>query len=187
MVLIHFIFELFKISIQSAIYSSIIFFSVLSIVKPKPGSLLYFFKKRQALTWISSWVVISFGLFFFMFSYKGDHGLGDSARIPIGHHREIHQIDLLSYVKPKNNGAIYIYEFIITDDYVYGKLDKYNIELNQNYFVYDLKSNAIQLFDQATSFKYFLTSKNLDQESPYQTFDDHYNRYWNGWRFWLLP
>ncbi|WP_406825312.1 hypothetical protein [Pedobacter sp. KACC 23697] len=93
----------------------------------------------------------------------------------------------MSHIEPKNKGVIYINEFIITDDYVYGKLDKYNIDLNQNYFVYDLKSNAIQLFDQATSFKYFLTSKNLDQESPYQTFDDHYNRYWNGWRFWLLP
>ncbi|RBQ04588.1 hypothetical protein [Pedobacter miscanthi] len=187
MALIHFIFELFKILIQSAIYSSIIFFGINSLVKPKPGSFLYFFRNKKMLTWVSSWGIISFGLFFFMFSYYGDHGLGDSARIPIGHHREISQTDIMSHIEPKNKGVIYINEFSITDDYVYGTLEKYNLDLNQNYFVYDLKLNTVQLFDQAIPFNYFLTSKNVSQESAYQTFNYHYNQYWNGWRFWLLP
>lgn len=122
-----------------------------------------------------------------MFSYYGDHGLGDSSRIPIGYYREIGQTDAQAYIEPSNRGAIYINEFTITNDYVYGTLDKYNIDPNQNYFVYDLKSNTVQLFDQATSFKYFLTSKNLDQKSAYRSFDYHYDSYWNGWRFCLLP
>jgi len=187
MALIHFIFELFKILIQSAIYSSIIFFGITGIVKPKPGSFLYFFRKEKMLTWVSGWGIIFLGLFFFMFSYYGDHGLADSARIPIGHHREIGQTDIMSHIEPKNKGIIYINEFIITDDYVYGTLEKQNLDLNHNYFVYDLKLNTVQLFDQIIPFNSFLTSKNVSQESPYQTFGEHYNQYWNGWRFWLLP
>jgi hypothetical protein len=187
MALIHFIFELFKILVQSTIYSSIIFFTITYLVKPKPGSLFYFFKKKRALTLISSWIVIFFGLFLFMFSYYGDHGLGDSARIPIGHHREIQQTDLLSHIEQKKNGAIYINEFVITNDYVYGKLDKYNIELNQNYFVYDLKSDAIHTFDQQEAFNNYLASEGLNQGATYQSFDFYYSQYWSGWRFWLLP
>lgn len=187
MALIHFIFELFKISVQGAIYSSIIFFGITYFVKPKAGLLSNFFKKEQGLTWISSWIVISFGLFCFMFSYYGDHGLGDSARIPIGHHREIQQTDLLSHIEQKNKGVVYINEFAITNDYVYGKSDKYNIDLNQNYFVYDLKSDVIQTFDQQEAFNNYLTSKGLDQGATYETFGFYYSKYWNGWRFWLLP
>ncbi len=187
MPLIHFLFELFKILIQSTIYASVIFFTITYLVKPKPGSLFYFFKKEKALTLLSSWVAIFFGLFFFMFSYYGDHGLGDSTRIPIDHHREIGQTDLLSYIKPNNNGTIYLDEFVITDDHVYGKLNKYNIALYQKYFVYDLKSDAIQTFDQQETFNNYLISKGLNQAVPYESFDFYYSQYWNGWRFWLLP
>ena len=48
------------------------------------------------------WVCIAVGLFAFSFSYWGNHGLGDSSRIPIGNWQTISNINWTEYARLEN-------------------------------------------------------------------------------------
>ncbi len=135
-----------------------------------------------------SWAMISVILFTFMFSYYGSHGLGDSYRIPISHHNELRAIDSHAYIFIDDESNTYnIDKFVLTDDFVYGTLDKFSKDKKTSYFVFDLKSKGIKTFENESSYNHYLTSKGLDQDTERKEFNYYYNQYWNGWRFLLLP
>ena len=85
MVLFHFIFELVKISILGCIYATLTLVTFKIIGRFKPESWFDIVSRKKLRLWFLSGLIASFGLFGFMFTYWGDHGLGDWARIPIGH------------------------------------------------------------------------------------------------------
>jgi len=79
MAAVHFLFELIKIALLSAVYGSIIFFMVRWAYSSKV--------KNAKPTWQRCFSIIYVILFIFMFTYWGNHGLGDESFIPIPHHR----------------------------------------------------------------------------------------------------
>ena len=78
MVLFHFIFELIKISILGCIYASLTLVAFKIIGRYKPDSWFAKASRKKLRLWFLSGLIISVGLFGFMFTYWGDHGLGDS-------------------------------------------------------------------------------------------------------------
>ena len=187
-VLFHFIFELIKISILGCIYATLKLVTFKFIGRYKPGSWFDKVSKKKLRLWFLSGLVISVGLFLFMFTYFGDHGLGDSARVPIGHWRAIQEVNgTQAYIQDEGPvSMLEIDKFIITDDYVYGLLGDANENYEGKYFAYDLINNKVQTFEQEKDFVGFLTTHNLNTKPDYKDFSYYYSRHWNGWRFWLL-
>lgn len=186
--LFHFIFELIKISILGCIYATLTLISFKIIGRYKPDSWFDRVSNKKLRLWFFSGLIISVGLFFFLFTYFGDHGLGDSARVPIGHRRAIQEVNgTQAYIQDEGPvNMIEIDKFIVTDDYVYGLTGEENKNYDGQYFVYDLVNNKVKTFEQEKEFNNYLTTTSLDTKADYKDFSYYYSRHWDGWRFWLL-
>lgn len=183
----HFIFELVKISILGCIYATLILLTFKIIAQYKPKSWFDLISREKLRLWFLSWFSTSLALFIFMFTYWGDHGLGDSARIPIGYWRAIEETNgTQAYIQNNGRSALGIEKFIIADDYVYGLTDDINENYEGKYFVYDLADNKVITFIQENEFLNYLTAHNLNTGLEFKDFSYYYKKYWHGWRFWLL-
>lgn len=186
-VLIHLVIELAKISILGCIYATLILIIIKIIANNKPNSWFGRLSRKKLRLWCLSGLFISGGLFFFMFTHFGDHGLGDSARIPVGHWRAIQEVNgTQAYLQDDDISALEIESFIITDDYVYGLAINSNENYEGRYFVYDLINNNVKTFTEKRDFANFLVEHNLDSQPNYKDFSYYYKEHWNGWRLWLL-
>ena len=187
-VLFHFIFELIKISILGCIYATLTLLSFKFIGHFKPNTWFYRASRKKLRLWFLSGLFISIGLFFFMFTYYGEHGLGDSARVPVGHWRAIQQVNgTQAYIQDEGPVAmIEIDDFIVTDNYIYGLTGDMNENYDGDYFVYDLVENNVTTFKSKIEFTDFLKEKNLEINPDYKNFGYYYGKYWGGWRFWVL-
>jgi hypothetical protein len=189
MALFHLIFELIKISILSCIYASLTLLVFKIISHYKPNSWFVKASTKKLKFWFLSGLSISVFLFFFMFTYYGDHGLGDSARVPIGHSKAIQEVDgVQAYIQDEGPiSMIEISKFKITDNFVYGYTSDSNVNYDGNYFVYNLVNNSVKTFKQKSEYLNFLEINKLDKNPNYKDFNYYYGEYWNSWRFWLLP
>ncbi|OOQ59250.1 hypothetical protein BC343_28425 [Mucilaginibacter pedocola] len=120
-------------------------------------------------------------LFVFMFTYYGDHGLGDDSRIPLGHGKAIEASDGYPYFKPdKQQGELHIGNFSVAGD-------NFCAEADSGFIFYNLKSNQMINFKGESGYSSFAQKHKLPLPTEFEDFYTHYNRYWGGWRFWLLP
>lgn len=122
-----------------------------------------------------------------MFSYYGNHGLGDSARIPIGHGKGVSQINSSStYLEDGSGSQLSIADFYFDKNYLYAEVEQeFGEELGQ-FVVWDLRIDKLIFY---TKLEYLSAAKKFKYPLPSQfnNFQKHYNFYWNGWRFFLLP
>jgi hypothetical protein len=172
MALIHFIFELFKITAQSFIYGSLVCGAVIIIDVSWKNILRGV--GRKILSGVIA-VVVAWGMLFcYMFTYWGDHGLGDFARIPLGHGEEITSID----------GGCLFDQCAVKSFMWNSRILVTNCEGGT--MVYDLVSKESVtikevIFDQASAKFPWI------RDGEFRSFAEHYHAYWGGWRFWLLP
>jgi hypothetical protein len=185
----HLVFELIKISILSCVYALLTLIIFKSIARYRPKGWFDGVSRKKLRLWFFSWVCISIALFCFMFSYYGNHGFGDDARVPIGHWRAIQEVDSRqAYIQDEGPvGMIEIDKFVVTDNYVYGMASDENENYKGKYFVYDLIENKVKTFIQEKDFTDYLVKNNLDTKPTYKDFNYYYNRYWTDLKFWLLP
>lgn len=188
--LFHLIFELIKISILGSVYATLTLFTFKLIAQFRPDSWFDRVSMKKLKFWLGSGFIISVGLFMFMMTHFGNHGLGDAARIPTGHFRDIQEINgTQAYLQDTENGiyACDIDSFYISDDFVYGLTGSQNENYEGKYFLYDLKNNEVRTFTTIEDFQYELTKNGLDQNVEFKDFNYYYRKHWSGWRFWLLP
>jgi|SRR5690554_771825 len=188
--LFHFVFELIKIAILVSVYATLILLTFKLIAKYRRGSWFDRVSRNKLKFWLINGIIIFIGLFVFMFTHYGDHGLGDSARIPIGHFREIKEINgTQSYIQDskKGNYSLSIDSLYISEDFVYGLTGKHNENYYGKFFLYNLKNNEVKVFETTEDFENELTNYALAKNVKFQDFNYYYNQYWNGWRFWMLP
>ncbi len=181
-VLIHFIFEIIKIGILSSVYSTLILLILLLLKLNIKTDWLKNLIVNNGKFWFTLCILNSIVLFCWMWTYWGSHGLGDSARIPIGFGKSIEQINgNLTFLDLKKQNGIYpIHSFAIHEHFCVGKH-------NNEYFIWDLLADDIVSFE--TQSEYELKAKELDLPKPddFHEFWDPYQKFWGGWRFWLLP
>lgn len=189
--LFHLLFELFKIVVIASVYSLIILFSLHSIGMYFPGSWFNRAAQKKFRLWFLCCLVISLLLFAFMFTYWGDHGLGDSARIPLGNGKAVEQINgTMTYITPAGyeSEALTIDEFALTKKYLFAKAaDAVTVPSAKEIAVWDLKTNEVWLLENYSDIEIFKTKNKITDELIFQSFENHYMAYWGGWRFWLLP
>ena len=173
-VAIGFLFELVKISVQSALYSYVIlllfgaFFS--KKIKPKP--------------WLLLTVLIVICMFSYMNTHWGEHGLGDSKRIPLPNNKEISQMNgNYAYIAIGEYQTLPIDEFAIKDNYLIGLTGNDAIEKHPPFFSWNIENNQVIFYDTKNALDSISEFKNVE----FKSFHKHYSEYWGGWRFWVLP
>jgi energy-coupling factor transporter transmembrane protein EcfT len=170
--LFHLGFEAVKISALSAVYSSIIY---LFLHKLKP------IRKLASVRFKSIFLTLSGLLFIFLFTYYGNHGLGDEANIPLGHHKTMESSDGYAYFAPEGMTAqIKVDSFLV-------KNDNLCIASPDGIYVYNLATDNLKNFSDRPSYQQYAQTSDLPTLSQFKKFDTQYREYWNTWRFWTLP
>ena len=191
-VLFHFIFEIIKISILASVYATLIFFIIKFISKYKPNSWFDKVSKRKIRLWFLSGLIVSLILFVFMFSYWGNHGLGDSPRIPIGGGLVVENTNWTEFgyieeLRTIDDIRVEMTRFRVFNDKLLGNLDSWFYEFENSYFVYDMNNREMIEFSSKVKFDDYLETNNLPLSDKLMTFEENYRSFWSGWRFWLLP
>jgi hypothetical protein len=190
--LFHFIFQLFKIAILSAFYALILITIVIILEKFIKNKFL----RRVATdkkTYLKYFAVpIAIFLFIFSFTYWGNHGLGDSARIPVGHGQVISNINWTAYgiLDGQETGAgnqIETTRFKVSNGMVSGNLDSWFHAYGNKYFVLDLETNKLTEFVSATDFDRHAEQHNLPKSHELLSYQQNYSAHWHGIRMLLLP
>ena len=190
MVLFNFIFEFIKISILGCLYATLTLVTFKIIGRYKVDSWFDKVSRKKLRLWFLGGLIISLGLFGYMFTYWGDHGLGDWARIPVGHWRQVIEVDgtraAIQETNYENGNMIEIEKFEYSSDFLCGKTQEDISKYPGAYFIYDLKTNDVKFFNDKKEYELFANQKGLPMTNDFKTFSDHYSDYWGGWRFWFL-
>ncbi|MGY6647942.1 hypothetical protein [Wenyingzhuangia sp. IMCC45574] len=187
---LHFVFEIIKISILGCFYATLTLIIFLLLGKIFPQSYFSQRTKMKKEIWWFSGLIISFLLFIYMFTYSGDHGLGDGARIPIGYFKEVNEINgTTTSINPKNYqyGSMYVHGFEMSKKYLVGKSEVSPVDRPKPFFSWDLSKDEIVFYNSMEEYNLFAKQNELPTVSEFKTFRVHYRKHWGGWKFWLLP
>ena len=190
-VLFHLLFELIKISILGSVYATLIVYFLKLLHKFKPNLWLEKILNRKKRTWFVIGFLVSISLFSFLFSYWGNHELGDGARIPIGYEKEIsntngNECAIITGIQSKEGNDIYTTKFKIDGKKVCGNYESDFYDYSNGYFVYNLESNELTEFTTEIEYNVYAIKNELPKTNEFLSFDDNYRNYWLGWRFWFL-
>jgi hypothetical protein len=181
----HFIFMLVKIALLSSVYATLMVTVMYVFSKVTKSERLKRWIDKKFVTWWLTGLSFSVGLLIFSFSYWGNHGVGDSSRIPVGHGQVIHNGDgVWTYFypnldKPRNQKRIN--NFVIKGDRLCAE------QKDHKYLVYDFSTFEIVEFENKHDYEKFAHSNNLPLTIDFKDFIVHYHAFWSGWRFYLLP
>lgn len=182
----HFIFELIKIAILASIYAAIILLAFRIVGEVNPDSWANKISANKKNFWIWSGRIISAALFVFMFSYWGDHGLGDDSYVPIGYFKTVNQSDDMAYIESKGK-QFNIGDFALSGNKLYAKAERSTDNQDNEYIIWNFKNNNWIFYK--TEIDYLLAAKanNYPLPNEFKKFYYYYKDYWGGCRFWLLP
>ncbi len=169
----HFLFEVCKIALLAALYSSIILLItfIFNRITVSSSAIKANFSK--------TFFIIACLMFVFSFTYWGDHGLGDEANLPLGHGRTMRSSDGYPYFYLEPSTQINIDSFLVRNEHLY-------FISGDNYYDYKLISGKWNKYNKQEYERLSFTHQ-LPQINELKTFYPQYDAYWNGWRFWLLP
>lgn len=184
----HFIFELMKISILASIYAALMLFLFKIIGYFKPDSWFDRITRVKTKFWLSSGLIIFTGFFFYMFTYFGDHGISDSAKIPIGYFKKVRQINGAdSYLQNSNKEQLGILNFAFDNNQLYAETQREFNGSKGDYVVWDLRNDHWTFYRTKADYLVAAQQNNYPMPDQFKEFEIHYNRHWYRWRFWLLP
>jgi hypothetical protein len=180
-----FVFKLFKIAIQAALYATAVRWLAQQADARQLNNALVRASRHGRQFWRRSFVVTYVALFLFSCTYWGDHGLG-SARLPLGYGEAMEEIDTNAYFEASAPFKLptdepWVDKFQVADDILCGQAS------DKSYFIYNLATKENQLFGDAQEYNAYAIPRGLPASGKLESFWKQYSRFWNGWRFWLLP
>ncbi|GAB4024088.1 hypothetical protein [Spirosoma gilvum] len=180
-VLFHFIFTLFKIAILASLYATVVWLTVYLTGKINPDS--WFGRVPKAKLWLRSGLIVSLFLFVNLFSYWGDHGLGDNARIPIGHGKSVGQINgAQTYITPSgyDHEMLEIKKYAVTDSFLFAKAPRDTWEQRGEVIVWDLQTDEVAFLKYSSEIDSYKAKNKIDEPLEFLDFAGHYSNYWSG-------
>jgi len=183
-----FVFTLIKIALQASAYATAATWLVGLAAARRPTSVLKHLGRDGWQVWQRSFMVACVVLFGFSCTYWGDHGLGDSARLPLGHGEELVALNgdetyftgQTPFGVSDMGGAQQIDKFRVADEILCGQAEQ------TAYFSYNLATKEHRVFADSLAYNAYAISHGLPASHELETFWQQYRRYWGGWRFWLL-
>ena len=123
-----------------------------------------------------------------MLTYFGDHGFGDSARVPVGHFKVVRQINGSdTYLQNANGDQLGIKSFTFDNDNLYAETQReFNSEAG-DYVVWNLRTDSWTYYKTKDDYLKAVKQKNYPLPDNFEEFWEFYKRHWHGWRFWTLP
>ena len=179
-----------KIAILGSVYATLVVLIIIILAKFFPDRIFEKLLKNKKSLWFTSGFIISILLFGYSFTFWGDHGLGDSARIPLSHFQEIDNTNWIeTNIEPVNYpyGAMSIESFTIMEDVVVGTTAVSPVDRPLPYFLWNVKTNYVTFFKSEEDYIHHASVNHLAMPETFQTFGKNYSDYWNGWRLWMLP
>ena len=179
-----------KTAILGSVYAILVVLIFIILAKLFPDRIFDKLLKNKKLLWFINGFIISILLFGYSFTFWGNHGLGDSARIPLSNFKEIDNTNWIeTNIEPANYpyGAMSIESFTIMEGVVVGKTATSPVDKPLPYFLWDLKTNHVTFFNSKEDYIDHASVNHLAMPETFQTFGKNYSEYWNGWRLWMLP
>ena len=188
----HFIFVLTKIVILASIYAGLLLFLFRNIYISNPENWFQRITANRKPFLCISGAIISILLFIWMFTYWGNHGFGDSARIPIGYGIAIENINwsdhgYISNVEVLAGRRLEMTKFKVNGGTLVGNLDSWFDSYQNQYFSLDLESRKLTEFKYESDFNHFAGLNSLPKANELESFEENYRNYWSGWRLVFLP
>lgn len=181
-VLFHLIYSLIKIAALATIYSTLTLLTVRLISRLSPNSWIYNLTQNKFQFWKSTSYILAGGLFIYSFTYWGDHGLGDSSLIPVGHGQSIHNGDgVFTYFYTSGLNQRHIYNYSIKNGQICAEQD------GNKYLIYNLETKELKEFNNKRDYEDYAKANELPTTDQFKDFIEHYRDYWDGWRGALLP
>jgi hypothetical protein len=181
-----FVCTLIKIALQASVYASVLHWLARLADARLVNYPLVRASRDKRRFWRRSFAIAYGGLFLFSCTYWGDHGLGDHARLPIGHGEAIEELNgIETYFEAETPLKVatdqpFIDRFQVAGDVLCGQAS------DKSYFAYNLITKEQQSFADSLAYSTYATPRGLAPISEFQSFWKQYSRYWGGWRFWLL-
>ena len=180
--LIHLVLELIKTAILGSLYATLALWIFRAVGRRKPGGWCDRVSKRKFGFWLLGGFVISIGLLAYLFTC-GDHGLGESARVPVGHSKAALQLDgRIGWIET-SEGQVNIGDFAVEK----GKLFAETGNKRGDYVVWNLRTDELTFYETEHDYLAAAAENNYPTPERFEWFAAHYRRHWGGWRFWLLP
>jgi hypothetical protein len=183
--LFNLIFSLLKLAILASIHAttSLIFFKIIG--RSFPDSWFAKITENKTKYWFKSGLVISLLIFFFSFTYWGDNGVFNTARIPLGYGQALEETDTGLHGCPAFLG-----DFAIKDRFVCGHrstveggpLQDDNIE----YIVWDLETNETKVIKSKYMYANYAKKYHLPTEDQFQDFQSNYWNHWFSLNFFFI-
>ncbi|UOQ53704.1 hypothetical protein [Hymenobacter cellulosivorans] len=185
--LFHLVFTCLKIAILASVYATLLLKLVRWYGPRAPTHPIVQASRPGRRFWWGSGFLMSVALFGYSLTYWGNHGLGDYARIPLGHGAAMEELNgVQAYFEPirqlpghADNGEVLAYQ--VHDDMLCATLGP-----DTTYVVYHLGSQYSHLFADRAEYETYARAHELPRPIEFEDFKQHYRRYWGGWRFWLL-
>jgi hypothetical protein len=167
--------ELLKIMFLAAVYAFVIY------------SLRFLASSRMRQQWfrhIKYWQICLLtggALTAFSYTYYGNHGLDGGHYLPLGHHKTMFAADDYAFFRTSDfTRAISVDSFLV-------RRDTLCMGSGGAYFVYKLPTGEMKKFDDKSSYQQYASQHALPGVENLLDFKSQYNRYWHGWRRWILP
>lgn len=180
------IFTVIKALLQASAYATLLLILARMYAKFSPNSKVAILASNGKRFRRLSGLVALLALFFIANTPWGDHGLGDYARIPLGHGEAIEQINgMEAYFQAEaplklSTDQPFIDCFAVATDVLCGKAS------DESFFTYDLATKQQRIFADSLEYTAYARQHDLPAIIDFKSFDKQYHTYWGGWRFWLL-
>jgi hypothetical protein len=180
------IFTIIKVLIQAYAYATLPLILARLYAKFSPNSKVAKLASNGRQFRQLSGLVALLALFFIANTPWGDHGLGDSARIPLGNGEIIEGTNgAEAYFQAEvplelSTDQPFIDSFAVANDVLCGKAS------DESFFTYDLITKQQRIFADSQEYTAHASQHALPAITAFKSFDKQYHDYWGGWRFWLL-
>jgi hypothetical protein len=185
MVLAHLVVIIIRCIILGLVYSAIIVL-VASPFYPNAGARRKgLITEKLTFLFFKTFAVIFIGLFIFSRTHYGYDGTGETASFPVNSDvaLEINEVDQISceYEDGTATELEWLDAFSIDDERLYGQIN------DTTFVIYDFSMKEKIVINGRDKYEAFASRNDYPKSSDFREFSYYYQRYWRGWRRWLLP
>ena len=184
------IFLLLKIIFYSAVYS-ILLLLILSFISSRAKiSWLKRVTRDRKVFFTITFLIIGFAIFKHSFSYWGDPGHGDNARIPFGNNYEVFNIDgSVTFLNlEEDNRQLILDKFIVKDGVLYAEFKGDNSSQCEScILIFKSHNGELQILNSRESYQEIAIKDKLPNLGDFKSFMINYRSYWNANDTWFLP
>jgi hypothetical protein len=120
--------------------------------------------------------------------YCEDIQISEANKLPIGNHKAIYSSAGGTFVQPNSpvfSGPLFIKRFSFEDNFLVCELENGENLADGGYAIWNTHSDELNVYSSKEKLAEACSYFNLAEPNNMQAFGPQYDRYWNGWQFWI--